>query len=145
MQRLYAIVERQRVLAVIMDDLREDASREYRRVLEFLGVPDDGRREFPIYNPAKRVRWQAAQPLLAAAKKGERIVRSRLGMPAAHSQFLQDLGMKNRVARPRPPMAPEMRAELQEFFASDIALLSEILQRDLSHWLDKPGATDASA
>ena len=138
MRRLFGSIHRERVLTLILDDLRADPSREYRRVLQFLNVPDDGRRDFPVHNPAKRVRWQAAQPLLAAAKKGERIVRSRLGLPAAHSQFLQDLGMKNRVARPRPPMAPELRAELQEFFAPDIALLSDILQRGLSHWLADP-------
>src|SRR5690606_27521705 len=55
--RLLAQVERQRVLFLNFDDFIANTPAEYRRVLDFLGVDDDGRTHFPKVNPRSRLRW----------------------------------------------------------------------------------------
>jgi len=52
LERLYKIVSSDRVLTAILDDIRADPRHEYLRVLQFLEVPDDGRLDFPVHNPA---------------------------------------------------------------------------------------------
>ena len=136
--RLFGSVDRSRVLPLVLDDVREDPRREYVRVLRFLNVPDDGRSDFPIQNPAKRVRSPLVQALLKVAKKGEFVLQLNLGLSSAHPALWRRLYALNRSPRPRPPLAPEMRAELQEFFAQDIARLGDLLRRDLSPWRGDP-------
>ena len=36
--------------------------------------------------------------------------------------------------RPRIPLTPEFRRELQNYFSSDVEKLGELLDRDLSAW-----------
>lgn len=40
----------------------------------------------------------------------------------------------NTVRERRPPLSPGLRAELVEAFRDEVALLSRLLNRDLSHW-----------
>jgi hypothetical protein len=46
----------------------------------------------------------------------------------------------NRAPAPRMRIAPALRSEMVAMFKDDIGRLSEILGRDLSHWLDESGA-----
>jgi len=56
LERLYTLVPKEKVLVIVLDDVKMNPRREYLKVLEFLGVPDDGRTNFPVYNPAKEHR-----------------------------------------------------------------------------------------
>jgi hypothetical protein len=47
---LYESVSTEQVLPLVLDDIRENVALEYRRVPDFLGVPDVGRGVFPIHN-----------------------------------------------------------------------------------------------
>lgn len=40
----------------------------------------------------------------------------------------------------RPPMPPAMRQHLQSLYREDILRLQDLIDRDLSHWLDAPGS-----
>lgn len=57
LDRLFATAPRERVLTLLLDDVKANPRREYLRVLEFLEIPDDCRTEFAVKNPAKEVRW----------------------------------------------------------------------------------------
>jgi hypothetical protein len=130
LERLYKIVPSYRVLTIILDDIRVDPRREYLRVLEFLGVPDDGRLDFPIHNPASGFRYpgiqRVAYPILH--------LKDRLGVSGGLGLWTR-VGNLMRVERPRKPLAPEMIAVLKEYFSQDVALLGQLLGRDLSQWL----------
>jgi hypothetical protein len=41
---------------------------------------------------------------------------------------------RNTVNERRPPLPPAFRAELVEAFREEVARLSRLLNRDLSHW-----------
>ena len=40
----------------------------------------------------------------------------------------------NASHKPRPPMRPELRRQLQEEFLPEVEQLSKLLGRDLTHW-----------
>ncbi|HMM49307.1 MAG TPA: sulfotransferase [Miltoncostaeaceae bacterium] len=136
LERVYASIPRERVLVIVFDDLRADAGAVYRRTLEFLGVPDDGRTEFPRVNPntvhrAPRVAKLTQRPpraALAAARAVKKVTGIRkLGV-------LDRVRSRNRVVAERAPLAPEFLAELANHFHADVARLSELIDRDLTGW-----------
>lgn len=130
LERLYGWVERERVLPVLLDDVKQDPGREYRRVLDFLGVSDDGRDSFPVANVSRRLRSVAFAKTIRATI----LARDALGIRG-------DWGIANKFRRwnaradANPPLSPEIREELRAYYADDIERLATLLDRDLSHWL----------
>jgi Sulfotransferase domain len=130
LQRLFQVVPRETVATVLLDDVARDARSEYRRVLEFLGVPDDGRSTFPVLNSAIQRRSYAllgTVQALGAVKRALRIP-ARLGI-------LERIDQANVKAKPQQRVSTSVASALRGHFASDVALLSELLSRDLTHWL----------
>jgi hypothetical protein len=130
LERLYKIVPSYRILTIILDDIRTDPRSEYLRVLKFLGVADDGRRDFPVYNPANGLRYpwiqRVASPILR--------LKYRLGVSGGLGLWTRVVNLM-RVERPRKPLAPEMISVLNEYFSKDVELLGQLLGRDLRCWL----------
>jgi len=143
LERLFAVVPAERVLVLLLDDIKEDPRREYVRVLEFLGLPVDERVSFPARNPAKRVRWHGLQLGIVFGMKAERVIRGKLGLPPVHSRLLRGLNDLNKTPRQRPPMQPSVRERLTEYCAEDIRRLERLLGRDLSGWLAPDGRSEA--
>jgi hypothetical protein len=130
MERLYSQVREDRVHVLLLDDLRKDPRHEYLRVLRFLGVPDDGRIEFPVLNQAKVRR---SRLLLRLAKT--------LGSLKLAMGFRKSRGYLNRFVKwntrttLRKPLRPEFQKQLDDYFASDIVKLGKLIGRDLTPWL----------
>lgn len=133
-QRLLGIVPRDRVVFIFMEDLRKAARTEYLRVLELAGLPDDGRQGFDAVNSAKVRR----SPLLAANIEVLRRVKRKLRIPNLGTPLLRAIDQENRITRPSPALPEELKQELTSYFASDVRLLGELLDRDLNHWSGKP-------
>ena len=131
LERLYKIVPSDRVLTVILDDIRADPRHQYLRVLQFLDVPDDGRFDFPVHNPASAFRYpgiqRVAYPILH--------LKDRLGVSGGLGLWTRVENLM-RVERPRKPLAPEMISVLNEYFSQDVELLGQLLHRDLCQWLN---------
>ncbi|PWG61356.1 sulfotransferase [Spiribacter halobius] len=130
LERLYGRVERERVLPILVDDLREDPGREYRRVLAFLGAGDDGRDAFPAVNTAPQTRSVALSLLI----RGTSLLRDRLWLPKDWGLAAAMRRLNTRPAR-RAPLDTAMRDELRDYFADDVERLGTLLDRDLSGWL----------
>lgn len=131
LERLYRQVPRERVLVLLLDDVRQDPRREYLRVLRFLGVPDDGREAFPVLNRAKRLRSVPVKRAVLAAGA----LKRALGIPGGLG-LLTAVDRLNRAERPRPPLDRAMRAKLVEYFAGEVRKLEQLLGRDLAGWLE---------
>lgn len=142
LERLYSVVPRERVLVLLLDDIKENPRREYLKVLNFLKIRDDGRRDFPIYNPARE--WRLKTPVKAA-----QILRQQAGR-LREAIGVKSLGLKwlaqsydvlnealNARKRPRSPMPDDLYRELVNFFSKDIQLLERLLGRSLSEWMKK--------
>jgi len=132
-ERLLDRVPRSRVHFVLLDDLRRDPREAYLRVLDFLGLPDDGRRTFPVVNSAREPRSLLAARLLG--KTGQLWARLGLGYapPVWHAGRWLRQGLNARIA-PRPPLPGQLRARLARHFGSEVQRLEQILGKDLRAW-----------
>lgn len=135
---LAARVPPEQFLVVVNEDLAADPSAEYHRVLEFLGLPDDGRQDFPHANQAAvyRSRWLAqrlhAPPVWLVRSAGWMRKRCPVAFPPGFRGRLLD---RLRRQQQKPELAEEFRRELAAEMASDVHRLGELLRRDLNHWL----------
>jgi hypothetical protein len=140
LQRLYQSVDRGRVLVVFLDDIRLDPRREYLRVLRFLEVPDDGRTDFPVHNPAKKRRF----PFLRRLTRSYNGIRRKLGIPKLQTGIIKRLDDKNCIYRARPTLSADIIAMLQQHFRSDVELLAKLTGRDLTAWCGAPLSRNAT-
>lgn len=127
LERLYQQVPRERVHVVLLDELGADPGRAYRGVLAHLGLPDEGRTEFPRLNAAKEPRWR---PLSHLFWLGSRL-KTKLGV-------YKSFGFQRMNLRPRPRTAPspEMTRVLRSTYAMEISKLEDLLGRSLRPWRD---------
>ncbi|MBF0445136.1 MAG: sulfotransferase [Magnetococcales bacterium] len=130
LQRLYAQVPHKQVHVITMDQLKKDPQKEYKKTLEFLNVPDDGRIDFAVHNLAKARR---SLPLRKAVEWLGRL-KIALGITGGLG-ILNAIEKNNQKTRKRPPLPPQTKLILQDHFRDDIHLLEKLLERDFSHWL----------
>ena len=137
-ERLLATFPRAQVKLILFDDFAKSPQAVYDDVIEFLGLPHDGRTEFPRINDNKRARvdWlrrfaRKPPPVLRKAFRGLKQAVGGEGIAAVKKRIVE----ANTVKERRPPLTPGFRAELAETFRDEIALLGRLLGRDLSHWV----------
>jgi hypothetical protein len=136
-ERLLSLFPREQVKLILYDDFTRSPQQVYDEVIQFLDVPHDGRREFPRINENKRARlpWlrnfiRKPPPALQSAYRSFKKAVGGEGLNAIKSRVVT----MNTVIERRPPLSPAVRAELVETFRPEVALLSRLMQRDLSHW-----------
>ena len=127
-EHLFEYAPREQVLVLVLDDIAEDPEREYRKVLRFLGVNEDFRPDFKVYNKRKAVRWPWVSFALQTLNRGRR------GMGFKKPLRLFDKVMKWNTTKGKTQLSPEMRAMLLAYFEEDIRLLEGLVGRDFSHW-----------
>jgi hypothetical protein len=137
-ERLLSIFPREQVQLILYDDFAASPQAVYDDVVRFLGIPHDGRREFPRINEGKRARlgwlrdfYRKPPPPLRSAFRGLKRAVGGEGI----STVARRIVALNTAKERRPPLAPEFRAELVETFRDELGLLARLLNRDLSHWV----------
>ena len=139
LERLFGLVPRERVCVLDLDDVRSLPGREYLKLLGFLGLPDDDRSTFPVHNVAKARR----SPTLARLMRPIEEIRRKLGPAYRGLGILRRISDLNRVEKPRISLSSQMRASLAAYFREDVHLLSELRDRDLTHWLTDENKEEA--
>jgi hypothetical protein len=136
MPRFFDLVPPEQRLVLIFEEFFADPSSGYRRVLDFLGLPDDGRTSFENVNGPKdlRLRWLSALhrrlinnkgPLFKAAKRA-------LGAVGIHpSHMLSSLNVKKSG---KPQLSPHFVAELRQCFEPDVRAVEALLGRPIEAW-----------
>jgi hypothetical protein len=129
LERVLAVAPRQRVHWILFDDFAKDPRAEYRNVLAFLGLENDGRQSFERVNSAKGLRSRLVQKLTRIAKEMKRAsgVRPSFGI-------IGRVKKANIHYRERAPLRPAFRAELARAFEDEIVKLERLTGRDLSAW-----------
>lgn len=137
-QRLLSVFPRAQVKIILYDDFTTSPQRAYDEVIEFLGIPHDHRTEFPRINDNKRAKlvWlsRLARKPPPVLRESYRTIKQALGSGRLDAIKREIVG-RNTVRERRRPLSPEFRAELVEAFRDEVALLSRLLDRDLSHWV----------
>lgn len=136
LKRLFDVVPAQQRLVILFDDFVADTRRSYLETLCFLGLPDDGRTEFPQVHPAKVNRSQWLSRLHMDPPNGLRrpmaiARRFYSGLPVSAKSCLSRLLSRRQT---RTPLREDFRRELRSEVAEEVDLASNLLGRDLSHW-----------
>lgn len=135
-EKLYSIFPNEQIKVVLLEDFIADQRKVWLEMLDFLGLPDDGRTEFPYINDSHR--WKSAPlgRLLIRPPEPLRYIWRRLKpiLGLNHNPVVKKLQSWNTGKSRRLPLSKEFRAELNQVFQPDVEKLSRIIDRDLSHW-----------
>jgi len=134
---LFRVAGRERCEVVVFDDLNHDPAQVYRRLLAFLELPDDGRREFKAKreNAGFKYRWAQQLSMNPPAWAFRLIEISNAATLKRLKKFRKRLKRFNKAPEQRREFSPAVQAMLRDYFRSDVEQLSALLGRDLSHWL----------
>lgn len=132
-ERMLESVERCRVFFVLQEDLQARPRQMYLQILDFLGLPDDGRFQFRRVNAASVPRsW-----LLQRAVQRLVQVKKRFGIPYLGYRINRFYWLINRQEVPRPSLSLKDRSKLKSYFSRDVKKLASILQRNIGQvWTD---------
>lgn len=127
LQRLYNAVPSNRILPIVLDDMKLDPRKEYLKVLDFLGVNDDLRFRFPLVNPAKLPRSFFLQSIIRRSAR----IKLYLGI----NKSFGIAKMNSRTVK-RGQISDALFDDMRGIFAPEIAKLETLLDRDFQFWLD---------
>jgi hypothetical protein len=141
LKRLNKEVSPDRRLILLFEDFVARPRDVYRALLDFAGVADDGRSEFPVVNEAKvssspLASWLAHEfPHRAPGlfRVGRRISRAA-GIRNVRGSFMNLFS--HRLDKPKLP--PALAAEIDAFFEPEVLRLEAMLGRSLDVWRDVP-------
>jgi hypothetical protein len=141
-ERLFAVAGRDRSHVIVFDDLARDPLGVYHRVLEFLGVDDDGQTQFEPRFKSRMYRYRWLQRILFAPATRSGMVHTmqrhrRKYNPDGSKQksLIARVARWNKVPASPAPLTPQMVATVREALGPDVAKLSSLLDRDLTFWL----------
>lgn len=136
LKRFYQVFPREQIEVVVFDDLIEDEKQVYRQALDFLNLPSVPVEDFSEVNPNCRPK----------SKIFNRLFRFRGLIPAQRIKKLlgieEQIGLVsklrslNQEQAERDSLSPDFKNELADYFQPDVELLSELLNRDLTHWVN---------
>ena len=136
---MFETVGRENCFVVVFDDLKARPAELYKELLAFIGLDDDGRRAFVHKNSHQGYRSLLLQQYVMNPPRWiSNLIAKRRLTSRDSMKFLRGIRRRikkrNKVKVERPALSGELRAELAEYFADDIALLSDLIGRELSHW-----------
>lgn len=136
LRRYFDIFPRENIRVYLSDELKSSPGQIMRDVYRFLGIDNgfapvsNARTNATLLNRNNSVSWidharavtGPVRPLLKAAK---RLPGASRAVTSLHHRMLRF-----------PPFKNSTKRALRDFFADDVKLLSEVLGRDMSGWLD---------
>ena len=135
--RLLEIWPRSQVKFVFFDEFVKSPLEHYKDILEFIGIPYDGRTEFPRVNEGGVWKNRAAGRLMIKAWPIVIRALTRTGVIGAvrRREFWMFLWRVNTAREERVEIDPKFRLRLIEVFRDDIQLLSATTGRNLDLWM----------
>lgn len=137
LQRVFEIAGRDRCLVLLFEDLVQQPRDTYTRILNFIGVDDDGKADFRRKRQSLSFRSVWLQRLLM--NPPDWVLRWVQVVNMKHiprvKRWRKKLKRINNRAVGHQALSADMRATLCRHFSSDIERLAQLLDRDLSHWL----------
>lgn len=150
LERLFAVVGRERCLVMIFDDLAADPAQQYRRLMEFVGLQAVRNGEFTVHRAGcgVRVRWlqrilkrpaYRVRQLLAGEKFRRRVGNLDEAERGRASHMILSMRKRllrwNRIPQPLQSLSPAVQNEICGHFEGEVARLTSLVGRDLTHWL----------
>lgn len=137
-QRLLELFPREQVQFFLLDDLKHSPRQVYQEALSFLGLPDDGRGEFPRVNASKRNRlqWLARTQSAVVRALPRRWIEfgKRIGLGTLNRRLTR---LNSKVQAANSP-CEEFQRQLAAEFYDDVCKLEDLLERRLDPWKHQP-------
>lgn len=127
--RLLDVVDRDRVLVVLLDDLAQRPAEVLLRVQAFLGIPIQEGSSLSIENGPKVRRSRLGHTLVDSI--GRLKIVLGIGMSFGVLTYLDRL---NRKPAGIEPLRPNFRQSLVEYFEPEVDILERLLGRNLAAW-----------
>ncbi len=151
-ERMFAMVGRERCFISLFDDLVADPEGQYRALCAFVGIEPDPSTDFAARRESRGFRYGWLQRLLKrppsfardylAGKKFAQRERS-LDAPVSDDglaekffSFRKRILRWNRIPLPKRPIPVAVQADIRTRLKPEIDRLERLIERDLSHWLE---------
>lgn len=130
---LLKIFPREQVHFIFMEDFKNNVRKEYLKVLSFLDLDDDKKKEFPIMNQNKVYKsYKIAKLKRTRLANFIRYIKNILGFD--NVPIMKKIYEWNRTEKSRKTLHPNFRRDVVNAFIPEIELLEKNLDKDLSHW-----------
>jgi hypothetical protein len=137
-QRLMSVFPSDQIMLIIFDDFIARTREIYEDVLDFLGLPSDGRTKFQRVNRSREGRYgRLNRAVVLNRTLNSLLINSGISQTAPY-RFVRNLLIKETPPTVKKALSPDFRAELAEVYREEVALLSELVGRDLSSWVERP-------
>lgn len=134
LENLFKTVPSERILVLVLDDLKENPRREWLRIMEFLQIYDDNRKEFPVYNEGMILRNRYFYKVYVQALKLSYKtinIRKKIGLVGIHAiDYLRGFLFKKQ----RIDLDCNTRRILLEYLEPEISKIEKILGRKFNKW-----------
>ena len=138
-KRYFDLFDRDQIRIYLYDEMKAEPLGFLRNIFRFLNVDDTFAPDISVrYNTAGIPRSKVFQSLLIGQHPFK--VAVRLFVPK-HQRRRIFAKLYHRNLMLPPPLPPEVREQLIELYRLDILKLQELIQRDLSKWLETPPST----
>lgn len=127
LDRLYQFFPEKQVLVINYDDFKHDVSKVYKRTLSFLGLEDDGKKNFEVINANKAERFSFIGDIFARPPKLLLNFNNRLKRLVGVGSFglIAKLRSYNTYSKPRAKVSAETLKSVEDHYRSEMILLSE--------------------
>jgi len=132
-RRVFAHVPPEQRHIVVYEEFFADPRKHFRQLLQFLQVSPDEQADFPVVNPAMGYRSAWLQRWLRQPPAWLRLLYEPL-RPLFRAARVDPAGIAwnlDSAPRAKPHLSPAFRAEIDRYFATDIAELEALLGRPL--------------
>ena len=136
-ERLFQAAGPERCQVVVFDDFVANPGEVYQGLLNFIGVDDDGRRDFAAKrgNAGFKSRWLQQFAMNPPPWAFRLIDFSNAATLKRLKGVRKRIKRFNKAPMKRAPLSEQMRATLRAFYSEDVERLSSLLGRDLTHWV----------
>ena len=137
LKRVYRLFPREQVMVILFRDFKNSNLDTYKKLLEFLGVPYDGRTDFPVVNEAKTAKSRLINKFVnrppKVLKRTSKYITKILNKPRLG--LLERLDKLNRAKDTKQELPNALRHKIKKAYQDDVKALEHLLKRDLGHWL----------
>jgi hypothetical protein len=148
-EQMFEVVGEERCHIVLFDDLIADSAGTYRRLCAFLGIEPMSDVDLEPRREHKTIRFGWLQRLLKRPPKavrtvlaGEKFRQREKKLDAREGRAIEAIFKVrkrlldwNKIPARREQLDPRVRQEIIDRLRDEIILLSQVIGRDLSHWL----------
>jgi len=133
LKRYYSLFSSDQIKVVLFDELHSDTAEVVNNIYNWLGVEETSNIDFSKrYNSGYVPKNLLKHNLFRAKRLLPNSVRTHA--PAFLRDKIKSLEKSNKAEAPELPL--DLRSRLLQIYASDVGKVQNLIERDLSHWLE---------